>query len=125
MTDKNYLIQIRPMSWTEFNKYVEEIDDKIPDILDPKKPTKAERLAIGNWKRKAANWVLTNMYPDKVDVGLTVTEVFMIYELTMNANKKYRQAEIKNCELSSSGSTEMAQLTAEPVQRKTLEQVKS
>ena len=106
----NETLEVRNLTWDEYERYMDEVESTKPafdekgNIIGIK--TKAEAMhLLEKFQRKAAKWVMDNVYP-KFDINkFTPMEVLGIYGATMRCTKSVREDEIKNLRTSLNGST--------------------
>lgn len=121
-------LEIRSMTWDEYEKYLDEVEDTKPEF-DEKgtvigKTIKESAKILDKYRRKAAKWVMNNVYSGFEINVFTPHEVIAIYAATMSCTKAIRESEIKNLKSSLIGSVKEP-ITAEAARKKTSKQVKS
>ncbi|WP_405379567.1 hypothetical protein [Phascolarctobacterium sp.] len=89
---KEYILELRPMTWWESCEYQDYVDGISPDTS----ARKAGQLLV--------DWVLDNIYPDAPQ-DITPGEAMAIYQRTLALSSTVREDEIKNLKTSSDGST--------------------
>lgn len=118
-------LEIRHMTWSEYEKYMDEVEAEKPEFDTkgnvPGKSAKESARLLDKYRRKAAKWMMDNIYPDFQIDWFTPHEVIAIYAATMSCTKSIRESEIKNLKSSLIGSVKEPS-TAEAAQEPTLKQ---
>lgn len=102
-------LEIRHLNWDEYERYMDEVESAKPafdekgNIAETKSKTEAMHL-LEKFQRKAAKWVMDNIYPAFDINKFTPMEILGIYGATMRCTKMVREDEIKNLRSSLTGS---------------------
>ena len=105
----NETLEVRNLTWDEYERYMDEVESTKPafdekgNVAGTKSKEEAMHL-LEKFQRKAAKWVMDNVY-SKFDINkFTPMEVLGIYGATMRCTKVVREDEIKNLRSSLTGS---------------------
>lgn len=105
MSEKEYILEVRAMTWDESCKYWDKRDELAKEYKD-------NVAALG---RKLIGFLIDTVYPD-VKGKLTPAEMMKVHNRTIELSDVVREDEIKNLKPSSDGSTN-EQLIAETAEK--------
>lgn len=97
-------LEVRSMTWSEYEQFIDEVEPSKP-TFDGKTQNEETIKALSAYQRRAAKWVMDNIYSGFDINQFTPMEVLGIFSATMKCTHAVREDEIKNLKSSLLGST--------------------
>lgn len=94
MSEKEYILEVRAMTWEESCKYWDKRDELVKEFQDN----------AGSLGRILIGFLIDMVYPDAKSL-LTPAEMMRVHNRTLELSDEVREDEIKNLKPSSAGST--------------------
>lgn len=92
-------IIIRPMTWDEHERFIDEVEVFQPDTESEEfqsKSTIEKQMTIGAFNRKQSKWIFDNIYNGHDINNFTMAEIILIAQKTIMANISIRNEDLKN-----------------------------